>query len=424
MLIFNTAVSALRGRHSSGRAIPILAALLTLAATSAPAAGPDPQALLKSVEQKLATGSEPVGVACFGDSITGVYYHSGSQRAWCDMLGLALERSFPKAKVEMTNAGISGHTTANAMARIEKDVLAHRPQLTVVMFGMNDVTRVPIETYEANLRAIVAKCLAIHSAVVLCTPNNVYENAARSNERLDEYSDVVRRVAQDSKLPLVDFFRLWSELRQSDELAWIQLMSDPIHPNMNGHKLFAEQIVAGVFEKRVSLDNVEPPADGLKHTLAKLRAGQPVQVIATPPWGELVERRMRHHFPNARIAVTSWPVENRSAQDIAKVAATIRQAKPTLVVLALPRPAGVTDVGASHRFWEGLMNKCFSFGSRQWDVVPVLPPTAKAEQNPKLPELMRAVLAGKDIEFVDASKTDSAADAVNAWIDERVQRTP
>jgi len=55
----------------------------------------------------LEAGQEPVRIVCFGDSVTGVYYHTGGRRAWTDMLGIALGKAYPKAKVEMFNAGIS-----------------------------------------------------------------------------------------------------------------------------------------------------------------------------------------------------------------------------------------------------------------------------------------------------------------------------
>ncbi len=47
----------------------------------------------------LATGQRPVKIVGFGDSITGVYYHSGGRRAWTEMLGLALQRVYPQAKI-------------------------------------------------------------------------------------------------------------------------------------------------------------------------------------------------------------------------------------------------------------------------------------------------------------------------------------
>ena len=35
-----------------------------------------------------------LSVVCFGDSITGIYYHSGNRRAWPEMLKIALDQWF------------------------------------------------------------------------------------------------------------------------------------------------------------------------------------------------------------------------------------------------------------------------------------------------------------------------------------------
>jgi len=44
---------------------------------------------------QLMEAGQPVRIVCFGDSITGVYYHTGGRRAWCDLLGVALVGRVP-----------------------------------------------------------------------------------------------------------------------------------------------------------------------------------------------------------------------------------------------------------------------------------------------------------------------------------------
>ena len=41
----------------------------------------------------LSAGSDEVRIVCFGDSITGLYYHSGGRRAYCDLLGMEMIRT-------------------------------------------------------------------------------------------------------------------------------------------------------------------------------------------------------------------------------------------------------------------------------------------------------------------------------------------
>ena len=58
-------------------------------------------------------GGEAVRIVCFGDSITGAYYHSGGTRAWPELLEIALKRLYPGSRVEVINAGVSGSIRRN-----------------------------------------------------------------------------------------------------------------------------------------------------------------------------------------------------------------------------------------------------------------------------------------------------------------------
>src|SRR5262245_28029093 len=82
--------------------------------------------LLPRLHARLAA-REPVEIVCLGDSVTGVYYHTGGRRAYAEMIPFALRAVFPEAQVTMVNAGISGNTTRDGLARLERDVLAHKP---------------------------------------------------------------------------------------------------------------------------------------------------------------------------------------------------------------------------------------------------------------------------------------------------------
>lgn len=377
---------------------------------------------VEDIVQRLKTG-QPTRIVCFGDSITGAYYHTGGVRAWCDMLGLALQKANPRANVEMVNAGISGHTTINALARIEKDVLAKQPNLVVVMFGMNDVTRVPLEQFRENTRIIAQRCLEQGAAVILCTPNSVYENPARPNERLAEFSQAVREVATELQLPLVDCFAAWQQLRSDDPDRWMLMMSDEIHPNMNGHARFAEIIATSITGKTVSLDGTAPLNDALHHTFDQLRSGRSIKAIVSAPFGELLSTALRQHFPEATIDIVDWPVEGKTLADISNWAKQVRGMKPDLVAPAVPADASFADRAAFVRDYEWVLNWSFQFAGRPWDVVPVLPSVAgnvSLELRSTL-DLARRIAVGKDVQFIDRMPDDqrSAAEIVNAWVAEQ-----
>src|SRR5437763_1138601 len=98
---------------------PLFLIFTALFALFAVARADDKPPAVAAVVKRLAAG-EPTKIVCFGDSITGAYYHTGGERAWCDMLGLAIQRVYPQSRPEMINAGISGHTTVNGLATADR----------------------------------------------------------------------------------------------------------------------------------------------------------------------------------------------------------------------------------------------------------------------------------------------------------------
>ena len=97
---------------------------------------------LPNTVQRLENGEE-TRIVCFGDSITGVYYHTGNRMAYADFVEQGLRRLFPKTPVHVLNAGVSGDTTEKGLARMDRHVLGCKPHLVVVMFGLNDASGLP-----------------------------------------------------------------------------------------------------------------------------------------------------------------------------------------------------------------------------------------------------------------------------------------
>jgi lysophospholipase L1-like esterase len=359
--------------------------------------------------KKLLSG-KPVKVVCFGDSVTGVYYHTGSRRAYTDMLGIALQRISGAANVEMINAGISGHTTVNALSRIDRDVLLHKPDLVTVMFGLNDMARVSLEDYRANLKTIVEKCRAIGSEVVLETPNNVINTSSRPIEKLIRYCDVVRAVGHELGVPVCDSYRQLSGVRANDAFDWRLLMSDSIHPNMDGHKRIAEQLAQTITGLKVSLTNVRPWEPALQRTLARIKGNEPVKVLAMTPFDSMIEPALKDISANVSVEVTPWSVGGMSVAQIEQDAESrVRAMKPDLVLIAVPRSATAASDEAFVGSYAWIMNWSLNFGPPTWDCVVIHPSVADAASDPGSPsgdqlqrdDLIRRLVRAQDLSLIE-----------------------
>jgi acyl-CoA thioesterase-1 len=134
------------------------------------------------------------------------------------------------------NAGVSGDTSAGALARLPGLLDEHQPQLVLVSLGGNDMLRkVPSAQTVANLGSMLDLVKARGAkAVLLATPKPSIAGAVfNSLSAADFYADV----AKDKKVPLI-------KDALPEELSDTALKSDQLHPNAAGHALLAEKIHA------------------------------------------------------------------------------------------------------------------------------------------------------------------------------------
>ncbi len=204
--------------------------------------------------------AKPVLVA-FGDSTT-------APRPGVEVYAERLAREIPS--LDVVNAGVGGNDTAKARARFAKDVLARRPAIVVIQFGINDAAvdvwksppaiapRVPLEVYEANLRHFTRSLKQAGAQVVLMTPNplrwterlrGMYGRAPYRPEEeegfdllLRDYAAIVRRLAREENLPLVDVHTALVDLAHSQGRKVDALLPDGMHPGSDAHAFIAAEL--------------------------------------------------------------------------------------------------------------------------------------------------------------------------------------
>lgn len=397
----------------------LLALVLFLVGFTASAA--DTPALLR-VREVLATGGQPVRIVCFGDSVTGVYYHTGGRSSYPELIAAALKERHPKTELTVINAGMSGHTTSNGLGRLQQHVLVHKPHLVTVKFGLNDVAKGTPELYRKNLLEIVRKCREAGAEVVLCTPNAVAETPERPAAKVAAFAAIAREVAAEGNVPLADVHADLGALRTKDPEAWRLSMSDEIHPNLRGHRRLAESILKAVEGGAVALPDEIASGGALAFTLAKLRKGEPVEALAMPPFDTLAAEALRARVPGAQVSVAAWPVAGMDRGTLMKDAShRVRSMAPDLVVIAVPRAAAAKDREEFIRTQMWIAANSLSRGKREWDVVVVHPsvfegPGGAAEADADA--LVRAIAPAQDLPLIDRAAGDArdAGGVFEDWV--------
>ncbi len=197
-------------------------------------------------------------IVFLGDSITQA---GAGPKGYVTVVREAITGHHPDLGVEVIGAGISGNRVPDLEKRLEKDVLSKKPTLVVIYIGINDVWHskngrgTSKEDYQAGLKRIIAAIQGVGSRVVLCTPSVIGEKTDGSNEldkMLDEYCDLSRSVAADTKVQMLDLRKAFlSHLKQHNPSNKSQdiLTTDGVHLNDAGNRFVAHQVLQALASK-------------------------------------------------------------------------------------------------------------------------------------------------------------------------------
>ena len=363
----------------------------------------------ESTRQLLDFGAKPTTIVCIGDSVTGVYYHTGGRRAYPEMLEIGLKQLFPNSPISVINAGISGQTTQDGLERLERDVLSKNPDLVTISFGLNDMTRIPPEKYRDNLELLINRCREHHCQVLLCTPNAVIDTASRPIEKLKNYCEIIRGVGRTMMVPVCDQYSAGARFRNHAPWAWRLTLSDEIHPNMDGHKRMAEELCRSIAAQAISLDSIGPPRPALPRVRSLLQQGKAIRVLAMPPYDSLIGIAIKGISQDANVEVTAWSTAGKTMLALEQEAnKLVRSMKPDLVVLAVPREAAVDNDEQYVRSYSWIMNWSLSFGQQEWDCVVVHPSVMEPHLTGPRDELSRQLIGAQDLDVIDRTASDRA----------------
>lgn len=175
----------------------------------------------------------PKVILFYGDSLTAGY-------------GLSPEEAFPalvekklnisEKKVRVVNAGLSGETSAGGLTRLDWVIRQHI-DIFILELGANDGLRgLPLEQTQKNLQQIIDKVKAkfpnvkIVIAGMMVPPN-------MGPEYTTKFRTIFPELAKKNNATLIPF--LLQDVAGDEKLN----LSDGIHPNPEGHKIVADNVV-------------------------------------------------------------------------------------------------------------------------------------------------------------------------------------
>ncbi len=119
----------------------------------------------------------------------------------------------------------------------------YAPDLTIIALIINSSNRdTNTATYEANLLTMITTPQANNGAVfLLISGQNGTTNGLDGT--FETYADIVRSIAEDLQLPLIDFYHLWTSYHFANDMGWV---ADTNHASDAGYDDMARKIAEAI----------------------------------------------------------------------------------------------------------------------------------------------------------------------------------
>lgn len=180
-------------------------------------------------EQATMEDGRPV-IACFGDSLTAGYGVEPDESYPSRLQALLDEAGY---RYRVVNLGISGETTKDGLARVDR-VIALHPAITVVEFGGNDGLRgVPITSSRANLNDIVEQLQPSGTKVTMA---GITLPPQFGTAYIQQFNETYRVIAKKYDAPLYPFL-----LKDVYGVPG-SIQPDGIHPTAQGCRQVAKNM--------------------------------------------------------------------------------------------------------------------------------------------------------------------------------------
>ena len=192
-------------------------------------------AVIVSLISMSAIAKPPI-IIVLGDSIS-AGYGIEVEEGWVALLQKKLLEA--KINYNISNASISGDTSAGGLARIDPLLTAHKPAIVLLQLGANDGLRglSPVQM-KSNLSEIVHRAQKAGAKVILLgmkIPPNY------GKRYIDMFYNVYPQLAKELNIPFVPF--LLEDVALNKDL----MQADGLHPNAKAQPILANKIEPYLF---------------------------------------------------------------------------------------------------------------------------------------------------------------------------------
>ena len=164
--------------------------------------------------------------------------------AYPHLLHRKLKHRFPFAVINVIVTAIGGEDSYSGANRFEKEVLAFRPDVITIDYGLNDRS-IGLKKARASWTKMITSALKTGAHIILLTPTaditQSSEYCEKDKAALVEHAEQIRQLAVEYNIGLADSLAAFEQYAQLEKLS--DLLSWANHPNRTGHELVVKQLL-------------------------------------------------------------------------------------------------------------------------------------------------------------------------------------
>ncbi|MBX3498582.1 MAG: SGNH/GDSL hydrolase family protein [Alphaproteobacteria bacterium] len=194
---------------------------------------------------KAATERKQVRIVAIGSSST-QGYGAAPGNSYPAQVMKRLGETLKGVEIVVFNRGVGGQDTDAMADRIERDVIAEKPDLVIFQAGTNAaLRRIPVERFARRLDVAVERSRAGGADVVLMDLQ--YAPAVISLPDEDIYVGAMREAASRHGVGLFQRFNITRSWYDRDNMSWSDFMtSDGLHLNDFGQKCIGKLLAKAI----------------------------------------------------------------------------------------------------------------------------------------------------------------------------------
>lgn len=268
---------------------------------------------IKAKIEQAKSGKKTV-VAYIGGSIT-EGYAGGPKGCYAKLSYNYFAEAYSTGEnVEYVNAGLSGTSSTVGNLRVQRDILAYRPDIVFIEYAVNDgqdfFTKL---SYESLVKTILMQ--ENEPAVVLLF-----------NRTVDGYSaqEYMKKIGEHYSLPMISVVDAITLEIDEGRMKWEDFSVDEAHPGTDGHKLISE-FIEHMYRTAEDMSAVpyeipDTPVFGTQYVSAAMATlTMPNEAITVTDTGSFIEKTTEGNgFPGY------WEYIQRSAGEAEPIKLTAR----------------------------------------------------------------------------------------------------